>query len=130
MKKLITLFAFILLAITAQSQSLTQEDISGTWMVVKVENSNKNPKVAKALNQALLNFNANKSFEIKTKQEGNSDSKYKVTSQKNATWSYNANNQTISTTRTNMTFKVTKKNNKLYFVDQKSGLSFEVTKPI
>ena len=129
MKKLITLFAFVLFVATAQSQSLTEKDIAGTWLVVHVENGNSNPKVAQALNRALLNFKADKSFEIKTKQEGNSDSKYKVTSQKNATWSYNANKQTIKTTRTNMTFKVTKKNDKLFFVDQESGLSFEVVKP-
>lgn len=129
MKKLITLFSFVFFVATAQSQSLTEKDIAGTWLVVNVENSSSNPKVAKTLTHALLNFNTDKSFEIKTKQAGNSDSKYMITSQKNATWSYNANKQTIKTTRTNMTFKVSKKNDKLFFVDQESGLSFEVVKP-
>ena len=130
MKKLITLFTFILFAISVQSQSLTNKDITGTWLVVKVENSNSNPKIAKALDQALLNFNADKSFEIKVRQQGNADSKYKVTSQKNAQWSYNESKQTITTTRSELTFKVTKKNEKMIFVDQKSGLRFEVVKPI
>jgi hypothetical protein len=128
MKKIITFFALILLVATAQSQSLTAKDITGSWLVVKVENSNSNPKVAKALNQALLSFNANKSFQIKVKQESNSDSQYKVASKKDATWSYNESKQTITTTRKNMTFKVSKKNEKLFFVDQNSGLKFEVKK--
>lgn len=130
MKKIIALFTFILFAFSVQSQSLTTKDITGSWLVVKVENSNSNPKIANALDQALLNFNADKSFEIKVRQQGNADSKYKVTSQKNAQWSYNESKQTITTTRSDLTFKVTKKNEKMIFVDQKSGLRFEVIKPI
>lgn len=130
MKNLIALFAFILIAVTAQSQSLTNKDITGTWQVVNVENSNSNPKLAKILSNALLNFYPDKSFELKEKVENGAVSKFNTTSQKNAQWSYNENSQTIKTTRTNMTFKVTKKNDKLFFVDQESGLRIEVVKPI
>ncbi len=130
MKKLITLFAFFLFAITVQSQSVTTKDITGSWLVVKVENSKSNPKVANALKQAILNFNTDKSFVVKVRQQGNGDSNYKVTSQKNAQWSYNESKQIISTTRSDMTFKVTKSNEKIIFVEQKSGLRIEVVKPI
>ena len=115
MKKLITLFAFFLFAITVQSQSVTTKDITGSWLVVKVENSKSNPKVANALKQAILNFNTDKSFVVKVRQQGNGDSNYKVTSQKNAQWSYNESKQIISTTRSDMTFKVTKSNEKKGF---------------
>ena len=130
MKKLISLFAFVLLAATAQSQSLTQKDVTGTWLVLNVENSSSNPKMAAAMANAVINLYADNSFEIKEKQGNGSPYTYNTTSHKNATWSYNPSTQTITTTRTKMTLKISKSGDKTFFTDSDSGLKFEVNKPI
>ncbi len=130
MKNLITLFVFVLFAATAQSQSLTLKDITGTWLVVNVENSNSNPKMAEAMANAVINLYADNSFEIKEKQQNGTAYSYSTTSHKNATWSYNPSTQTITTTRTKMTLKVSKSGDKTFFTDSESGLKFEVNKPI
>ena len=129
MKNLIALFAFILIAVTAQSQNLTQKDISGTWLVVNVENSSSNPKMATEMKNAVINFYADNSFEIKQKQQDGTPYSFKTTSPKNATWSYNPSTETINTTGTKMTFKVASNNDKVYLEDINSGLKFEVIKP-
>ena len=130
MKNLIALFAFVLLAATAQSQSLTQKDVTGTWLVVNVENSGSNPKMAAAMANAVINLYANNSFEIKEKQQNGTTYSYSTTSNKNATWSYNPSTQTITTTRTKMTLKISQSGDKTFFTDSESGLKFEVNKPI
>lgn len=130
MKNLITLFVFVLVAATAQSQSLTQKDVTGTWLVVNVENSSSNPKMAAAMANAVINLYADNSFEIKEKQQNGTAYSYSTTSNKNATWSYNPSTQTITTTRTKMTLKISKSGDKTFFTDSESGLKFEVTKPI
>ncbi len=129
MKNLIALFAFVLLSATVQSQSLTQKDITGTWIVANVENSNSNPKMATAMTNAILNLYADNSFEIKEKKENGKAYDYNTTSNKNATWSYDQSTQTITTTRTKMTLKVSKNGNQTFFTDSESGLKFEVVKP-
>ena len=130
MKKLIALFTFVLFAVAAQSQSLTLKDVTGTWYVVNVENSNSNPKMAAAMANAVINLYADNSFEIKEKQENGSAYSYKTTSNKNATWSFNPSTQTITTTRAKMTLKISKSGGKIFFTDSESGLKFEVNKPI
>ncbi|MDP2688186.1 MAG: hypothetical protein Q8O62_13245 [Aequorivita sp.] len=130
MKNLIALFALVLFAGTVQSQSLTQNDITGTWLVVNVENSNSNPTMAAKMTNAIINLYADNSFEIKEKKEKGSAYEYNTTSHKNATWSYNPNTQTITTTRTKMTLKVSKSGDKVFFTDKDSGLKLEVLKPI
>jgi hypothetical protein len=130
MKNLITLFTFVLLTATVQSQSLSQKDITGTWIVQNVENSNSNPKLAAAMTNAIINLYADNSFEIKEKQAGGTAYSYNTTSHRNATWSYNSSTQTITTTRSKMTFKVSESGDKVFFTDQNSGLKFEVIKPI
>ena len=130
MKKLIALFAFVLIAATAQSQTQTQKDITGTWLVVNVENSSSNPKVAAKMNKAVINLYADNSFEIKEKQEDGTPYSFKTTSKRNATWSFNPSSQTITTTGTKMIFKVSSSDNKVFFEEKDSGLKFEVVKPI
>ncbi|MCZ4317457.1 hypothetical protein O4H26_00475 [Aequorivita viscosa] len=130
MKNIIALFAFILIAATVQSQSFSKKDITGTWLVQNVENSSSNPKMATAMANAVINLYADNSFEIKEKQEGGTAYSYATTTNKNATWSYNPSTQTISTTRTKITFKVSQSGDKVYFTDENSGLKFEVIKPI
>ena len=130
MKKIIAFFAFVLIAATAQSQTQTQKDITGTWLVVNVENSSINPKVAAKMNKAVINLYADNSFEIKEKQEDGTPYSFKTTSKRNATWSYNPSSQTITTTGTKMIFKVSSSDNKVFFEDKDSGLKLEVVKPI
>lgn len=130
MKNLIALFVFVLFAATAQSQSLTQTDITGSWRVVNVENSSSNPKMATAMANAWLNFNTDKSFELKEKQGDTPTAPYTTISHKNATWSYNPSTQTITTASTKMTLKISKSGDKVFFTDKDSGLKFEVIKPI
>ncbi len=130
MKNLIVLFAFVLFAATAQSQSLTQKDVTGTWLVQNVENSGSNPKMAAAMTNAVINLYADNSFEVKERQQNGTAYVYSTTTNKNATWSYNPSTQTINTTRTKMALKISKSGDKVFFTDQDSGLKFEVIKPI
>ncbi|MDN3724697.1 hypothetical protein QRD02_09895 [Aequorivita sp. SDUM287046] len=130
MKNILALFAFILIAATAQSQSLTQADVTGTWLVVNVENNSSNPKLAAAMQHAVINLYADNSFEIKERQQSGANYIYSTTSHKNATWNFNPGTQTITTNRANMTFKISKTGDKVFFTDQQSGLKFEVNKPI
>lgn len=130
MKNLITLFAFVLFAATAQSQSLTLKDVTGTWLVVNVENTTSNPKMAAAMANAVINLYADNSFEIKERQQNGAVYTYNTTTHKNATWSYNQNTQTITTTRAKMTLTISKNGDKTFFTDSESGLKFEVNKPI
>jgi len=128
MKKTIALFAFIILAATAHSQSLTETDISGVWKITNVENGHIDPELAAKMQYAFLYFHNDKSFELKEK--GNDPANpLTTTSHKNARWSYNAPAQTLTTTRTKMTLKVSTSNNKIFFTDTESGLKFEVIKP-
>ena len=130
MKNLIALFAFVLFVATAQSQSLNQKDVTGTWLVVNVENSSSNPKMAAAMTNAVINLYADNSFEVKERQENGSAYTYNTTSNKAATWSFNEGNQTISTTKTKMSFKISKSGSQTFFTDKESGLKLEVKKPI
>lgn len=130
MKKLIALFAFIFIAASVQSQSLTEKDITGTWLVVNVENSSSNQKVAAAMHKAVINFYADSSFEIKEKQEDGTPYSFKTTSHKNAKWSYDPNIQMITTTGTKMILKVSSSGDKVFLEDRDSGLKFEVMKPM
>ena len=129
MKNAIMLLVLALFATSVHSQSLTQKDLTGTWLVRNVENSSSNLKMATAMKNAIINLYADNSFEIKEKQDDGTYS-YKTTTNKNATWSYNPSTQTISTTRSKMTLKVSQSGGKTYFTDADSGLKFEVTKPI
>ncbi len=130
MKNLIVIFAVILFTATAQSQSFTQKDVTGTWLVQNVENSTSNPQMAAAMTNAVINLYADNSFEIKEREENGTAYVYNTTTNKNATWSFNPSTQTINTTRTKMTFKISKSGDKVFFTDQGSGLKFEVMKPI
>lgn len=129
MKNLLALFAFVLIAATAQSQSLTQKDVTGTWIVVNVDNISSNPKMAAAMNNAVINLYADNSFEVKEKEANGAPYSYNTTSSKGATWSFNEGTQTISTTRSKMNFKISKSGNQTFFTDKDSGLKFEVKKP-
>ncbi len=130
MKKFITLFTLVLIAAAVQSQTLTQKDITGTWLVVNVENSSSNPKLAAKMNEAVINFYADNSFEIKEKQDDGTPYSFKTSTKKNAKWSFNPSSQTISTTGTKMTFNINSSNNKVFLEDKDSGLKYEVVKPI
>lgn len=130
MKKAFIILTTVLFATMAQGQTLTQQDLMGTWLVSNVENTNSNPKMASAMADAVINLYADNSFEIKEKQQSGANYTYKTTTHKNATWSYNPSTQTISTTRSKMTLKVSQSGGKTYFTDADSGLKFEVTKPI
>lgn len=130
MKNIIALFAFAIITVTAQSQSLSQNEITGTWKVVSIENSSKNQTLAKEMTDAYLNFQRDKSFILKTKEDLSARAPYKTTSSENSQWSYNSNSQTIKLTKTKMSLKVVKNGDKVFFIDQDSGLKFEVIKPI
>ena len=130
MKNLIALFAIVLFVATAQSQSLTKTDVTGTWLVVNVENSSSNSKIASAMNNAVINFYADNTFEVKERSKNAAPYTYTTTTNRDATWSFNESNQTVSTTRSKMTFKISKSGDKTYFTDKDSGLKFEVMKPI
>lgn len=82
------------------------------------------------MTNAVINLYADNSFEVKEKQQNGTTYTYNTTSNKNTTWSFNASTQTINTTRTKMTLKISKSGDKTFFTDSESGLKFEVNKPI
>ena len=81
MKNAIMLIVLALFATSVHSQSLTQKDLTGTWLVANVENSSSNPKMAAAMQNAVINLYADNSFEIKEKQADGTYS-YKTTTNK------------------------------------------------
>lgn len=128
MKKLILLFSLILIAATAQSQSLTEKELTGTWQVVTVADNGNNPNATNELSRAMFNFNADHSFELK---KISTSEKYKYnTAAKSNRWSYNAATQTIKSGKFNLDIKVSKSNNKIFFVLLESGVKLEVEKPM
>ncbi len=82
------------------------------------------------MNNAVINLYADNSFEVKERSTNAAPYTFKTTTSKDATWSFNASSQTINTTRTKMTFKISKSGDKTFFTDKDSGLKFEVMKPI
>ena len=130
MKKLVILFVFALLALTVQSQSLTEKELTGTWQVVSVENPTSNPKAAQEMDRAYFNLNGDKSFSLRTRKDNTQQSEYETSSAKNAQWSYNTATQTIQIPRTKMTLKVSGSGDTVFFTVQETGLRLQMTKPI
>jgi hypothetical protein len=130
MKKILAFFTIILIAATAHSQSLTEKDIKGTWQVLSVENAASNPSLETEMYAAQFNFYADHSFALKIKKDTTPAPKYDTTSSKNANWNYNPSTQTISIPKEKMTLKVDKSNGQVRFVDQKTGVTYIVSKPI
>ncbi|HLW32226.1 MAG TPA: hypothetical protein VKX40_08180 [Aequorivita sp.] len=130
MKNLIALFAFLLIATNAQSQSLTEKELTGTWQVVSVENPSSNSKAAKELDMAFFNFHSDRSFVLRTRKDNSMKFEYETVSSKNAEWSFDSGTQTIRIPRAKMTIKVSGTGDKAVFTIQETGLRLQMVKPI
>lgn len=130
MKNLIALFAFLLIATYAQSQSLTEKELTGTWQVVSVENPSSNSKAAQEMDRAYFNFHGDRNFVLRTRKDNSMKSEYETVSSKNAEWSYNSSTQTIRIPRAKMTIKVSGTGDKAVFTIQETGLRLQMVKPI
>ena len=130
MKNIIALFAFLLIATYAQSQSLTEKELSATWQVVSVENPTSNPKAAQEMDRAYFNLNGDKSFSLRTRKDNSLNSEYETSSAKNAQWSYNTTTQTIQIPKAKLTLKVSGSGDTVFFTVQETGLKLQMTKPI
>ncbi len=129
MKNLIILFAFILLAATAQSQSLTEKEISGTWQVITITNAGNKPAQAEEMNAAYFDLYPDHSFQLRTQKNNGSSTEYEENF-KNYKWSYNAATQTINLSKGNMNIKVSKINNNVFFELTGTGIKLQVFQPI
>ena len=130
MKNLIALFAFLLITTYAQSQTLTEKELIGTWQVVALENPSSNSKSAQEMERAYFNFHADRSFVLRTKKDNSLKSEYETSSSKNAEWSYNSSTQTIQIPRGKMTIKVSGIGENTVFTIQETGMKLQMVKPI
>ncbi|MBK5213548.1 MAG: hypothetical protein JJE55_07810 [Flavobacteriaceae bacterium] len=129
MKNLIILFAFMLLASTAQSQSLTEKDLTGTWQVVAITDAGTNPAKADEMNAAYFDLYPDHSFQLRTQKNNGASTEYEENF-KNYKWSYNAATQTINLSKGSMNIKASKSNNNVFFELTGTGMKLEVFKPI
>lgn len=130
MKNLIALFVFILIATYAQSQSLTEKELKGTWQVVAVENPSINNKSAQEMERAYFDFHADRGFVLRTRKSNSKKLEFETVSTTNAEWSYNSASQTIQIPRAKMTIKVSGTEDKAVFTIQETGLKLQMVKPI
>jgi len=125
MKKLLFVFVLALLTSSTQGQSLAEKEISGTWFVQDVLAMGTAPKKAKEMTSAYIDIFPDSSFQLRLKSATGYENSFS-----NATWSYNEEAQTITTSDRRVTIKILKNNNKVIFELLGTGIKLEVIKPI
>tara|TARA_R110002050_G_scaffold197622_2_gene332477 strand:+ start:564 stop:1121 length:558 start_codon:yes stop_codon:yes gene_type:complete len=128
MKNLFVLLAFVFITAAAQSQSMSEKEISGTWQVTAIADAGSNPDKAAGLDGALFDLYPDHRFQLRLKRGSGTSVNYEETFQ-NATWSYNANTQTITAGK-GMKIKVSKIDNKVFFELLDTGVTYEVYQPV
>lgn len=129
MKNLLVIFILALFTSGAQSQSLTEKDISGTWRVINVLDAGNKPKQAEEMNLAYIDIYSDHNFQIRTKKQDKSSKGYENKFE-NSKWSYNEATQIINLDKGNMSIKISKSNDKIIFEFPETGLKMEVVMPI
>ena len=129
MKNLLVIFILALFTSGAQSQSLTEKDISGTWRVIHVLDAGNKPKQAEEMNLSYIDIYPDHNFQIRTKKQDKSSKGYENKFE-NIKWSYNEATQTINLDNGSTSIMVSKRNNKTVFEFPETGLKMEVVMPI
>lgn len=125
MKKLLFVFVLALLTSSIQSQSLAEKEITGTWFVKDVIEIGTAPKKAKEMTSAYIDIYPDYSFQLRLKSAKGYEDSFS-----NATWSYNEETQTLTTSDGRFPMKILKNNNKVIFELMGAGIKLEVVKPI
>lgn len=125
MKNLILLFVLALVTSTVQSQSLTEKEITGTWQIMKAIEIGNKPKKAKELIAAYIDIYPDYNFQLRMKTSKGYENTFN-----NATWSFDATTQTITTSDGRFPIKASKSNDKMVFELVGTGIKLEVVRPI
>ena len=126
MKNLIVFFLVTLLTSAAQSQSLTEKELTGTWQVISVVDNGKDAKLANGLMAAYFDILPDHNFQLRIKANGPKG--YRDTF-KNTSWIYNETEQTLELDNNTFPLKISKKADKTLFELIGTDIILEVVKP-
>lgn len=129
MKNLTVFFVFALLTSFVQSQSLTETEITGTWMVVNVEVPQDKENQGEDFIGSYFDFYPDYKFQLRLKMKDENSNRYQETF-RNTTWAFNQTSQKIELNDGKFPIKVSKNNNKVYFELVGTEVKLEVTQPI
>lgn len=118
----------LLLCLTAKSQTLTEKEITGTWMVVAIAEPGTKPDAAPLMKAAYFDLYQDHNFQIRLKRRNPSSHTYDP-SFHNARWQYDPEAQLVRINNGAQTIKVSHKNEKVYFELTDTGLIMEMKKP-
>jgi|26BtaG_2_1085354.scaffolds.fasta_scaffold00004_61 hypothetical protein len=129
MKKFIALFLLSFLTFTANSQSLAETNIIGTWQVVSIVDKGNHPSEANDMIAAYFDFHADHKFQLRLKNKSN-PSKKEDEAFKNVTWNFDQTSQIIKLTQDTFNIKASEKDGKMIFELIGTGILLEVVKPV
>lgn len=112
-----------LISFGVYGQSLTEKEITGTWQVVAIKNSEGFSNVLFEKG-AYLDFYEDGSFILRGKK-GNTGKADKI-----GRWSYDAASNSLEIPEKNLTFNVSGNADNAVFTIEETGVKLEVTKPI
>lgn len=129
---IVILFIF---SISANSQSLSKEKITGTWNVINVQSKIQSPNLkplVDAFKKGIFKFNEDKKFELSSSK---SNSLFTMVSEmtKGTKWKYNSKTNLIrigteEDKYTTMGIQIITENNKIFFYLEESSLKLEMEK--
>lgn len=122
-------FVLMFLAYTAQSQSLTEKDITGTWQVVSIVDDGGQPSEAEDMIATYFDIYPDHNFQLRLKRKSENSNEYDR-SFKNATWSFNEATQTIDISNSGMKIKPSKQDGKIIFELPETGIKLAVVMPM
>ncbi len=125
MKNLIVLFALMLFSVMAQSQTVTEKEITGTWQVTNIVDAGAQPKQAEEMMDAYIDIYPDYNFQLRMKTSKGYQDTFK-----NYKWSFNEDTQTIEVDNGNMSIKTSISDDKMIFELRGTGIKLEVVKPI
>ncbi|QAA82639.1 hypothetical protein EI546_13330 [Aequorivita sp. H23M31] len=127
MKNLTLFLILALFTCAVQSQTLTENEITGTWQVVDVVEVGTKPKQAKEMVASYIDILPDHSFQIRMRNIASKKFENKFDGYK---WNYNTSSQTIELSKGDMSIKPSKSNGKMYFEIPETGMKLEVVMPI
>lgn len=125
--KNISLLLLALLGFTVQSQSLTEEEISGTWIVVAIAEPGAKPEAAKAMKKAYFDLYPDHRFQLRMKKK--SENKHEAMYQ-NYSWRFDQATQTVYLSNDTFPIKINRENDKVYFKLLGTGTKLEMLRPM
>lgn len=129
MKNLTILLLSILFTSAVQSQSITKQEITGTWQVVKVVEAGTEPNQAEEMVAAYFDIHPDHNFQLRLKRNDRPSKGYDEIF-RNSTWSYDESTQTIKFQDDRFPIKASKVDDKIIFELLGTGMKLEVIKPM